>query len=176
MVSQSPGIYILLAAVLSSVSLLINNWINNKFQLDRENQQRVWQQEIERQKWYREKIYESYRTSIHILTKVIQAQYKSQFRSEYDDSYNPDHDLDLELLIKNLYFEFSSEFSLIIVGHPDKETKEITELKTIIIQKGVFRDPFTLRELITEIMEKDPRIKDVNEEYLNKQKSSKILT
>ncbi|MEG4007711.1 hypothetical protein QUA41_17630 [Microcoleus sp. Pol11C1] len=197
MLYQLPGIYFLLGtassnisllisniinnnflvgAVFSSVSLLISNCINNNFQLKREREQRIWQVESERQKWYREKIYESYRNSIHILTKVIQAQYKSQFTSEYDDSYNPEHDLDLELLIKNLYFEFSSEFSLIIVGHPDKETKEINELTTIIIEKGVFRNPFTLRELITEIMEKDPRIKDVNEEYLKKQKSSKILT
>ncbi|MEG4589714.1 hypothetical protein QUA54_31535 [Microcoleus sp. MOSTC5] len=170
------GIGTVLGSLISGVLVMRNNSKNNEFQMERENQQRIWQEESERRKWYREKLYESYRNSIHILTKVIQAQYKSQFTSEYDDSYNPEHDLDLELLIKNLYFEFSSEFSLIIVGHPDKETKEINGLTTIIIEKGVFRDPFTLRELITEIMEKDPRIKDVNEEYLNKQKSSKILT
>jgi hypothetical protein len=164
MLSQSPGIYILLAAVLSSVSLLINNWINHKFQLDRENQQSIRQEESERQKWYREKIYESYRNSIHILTKVIQAQYKSQFTSEYDDSYNPDHDLDLELLINNLYFEFYSEFTLIIVGHPDKATTEINEITNRLIDKSVFRDPFILRELITKIMGKDPRIKNINED------------
>lgn len=182
MLSLPQGIYILLGSVLGAVLgsiisgtlLIINTSKNNNFLLERENRQRIWQQESEQQKWYREKIYESYKTSIHILTKVIQAQYKSQFTSEYDDSYNPEHDLDLELLIKNLYFEFSSEFSLIIVGHPDKETKEINELTTIIIEKGVFRDPFTLRELITEIMEKDPRIKDVNEEYLNNKSLQKF--
>jgi hypothetical protein len=180
MLSLPQGIYILLGSVLgavlgsiiSGILLIINTSRNNNFQLERENQQRIWQAESERQKWYREKIYETYRTSIQILTKIIQAQFKSELAHEHDGSYDPGYDLPLELLINNLYFEFSSEFALIIVGHPDKETKEINEITTRIIDKSVFRDPFILRELITQIMEKDPRIKDVNGEYLNKQKSS----
>lgn len=180
MLTLPQGIYILLGSVLgavlgsiiSGILLIINTSRNNNFQLERENQQRIWQQESERQKWYREKIYESYRTSIQILTKVIQAQFKGEFTSEYNEGYNPGNDLNLELLINNLYFEFSSEFTLIIVGHPDKETKEIKEIKNRIIDKSVFRDPFILRELITKIMEEDPRIKDVNGEYLNNHKSS----
>jgi uncharacterized protein YnzC (UPF0291/DUF896 family) len=59
MLSQSPGIYIILAAVVSGVLLIINNLlvtsINNNFQLEREKQQGIRQQESERQKWYRKK-------------------------------------------------------------------------------------------------------------------------
>lgn len=166
MFSLPQGIYILLGAVLGSIIsgtlLIINTSRNNNFQLERENQQRIWQEESERQKWYREKIYESYRTSIQILTKVIQAQFKAEFTSEYDDSYNPGYDLDLEILLKNLYLEFSSEFSLIIVGHPDKDSKDINEITTKFVDKSGYKDPFLARTLITRIMENDPRIKDVN--------------
>jgi hypothetical protein len=167
MVSQSPGIYILLAAVLSSVSLLINNWINHKFQLERENQQRIWQQESEKQKWYREKIYESYRNSIHILTKIIQAKFPAKLRSEYDDSYNEDYDLELTVLLKNLYFEFTSEFSIILVGHPYKDSKELNEIIGEILDESMEKNPFMARVVMTRMMESDPRIKDVNKGYLN---------
>ncbi len=57
MLSQSPGIYIILVAVVSSSLLIINNFwitsINNNFQLEREKQQDLRQQESERQKWFR---------------------------------------------------------------------------------------------------------------------------
>ncbi len=76
MLSQSPGVYIILGAVISSTLLIINNlWmtsINNKLQLEREKQQRIWEEESNQKKWYREKIYDSYKTAIQLLTKIIQ--------------------------------------------------------------------------------------------------------
>ena len=161
MLYQSPGIYILLAAGLSSVSLLINNWINNKFQLERERQQRIWQEESDRQKWYREKIYEYYTTLIQILKKSIQAQ-SSNIHPE--DSYESDPYID------NLYSEFTSEFALVIIGHPCKNTDEFKASVDEIIEVAL-KEPFFTRALITEMMEKDPRINAVNKGYLNSQKS-----
>jgi uncharacterized protein YnzC (UPF0291/DUF896 family) len=85
MLSQSPGIYIILAAVVSGTLLIINNLlvtsINNNFQLEREKQQGIRQQESERQKWYREKIYDFYRTSIQVWTKIVQAQHEIDLRN-----------------------------------------------------------------------------------------------
>jgi hypothetical protein len=165
MLSQSPGIYIVLASVVSSILLIINNlWltsINNKFQLERENQQRIWQEGSEQQKWYREKIYDSYRTSIQILTKIIQGQFVIERNKRLGKTLN----------LNNLYFEFMSEFYIIIGGHPNKNTKEFNEKITLIVDH--FKEDAGLaRILMIEIMQQDPRIKDVNKGYLNDKHSS----
>ena len=79
----------ILGAVITGIFLIINTQrmssVNNKLQLEREEQQRIWQLEREKQqriwqdesdhkKWYREKIYDSYSKSIQLSTKIIQAQ------------------------------------------------------------------------------------------------------
>jgi uncharacterized protein YnzC (UPF0291/DUF896 family) len=112
MLSQSPGIYIILAAVVSGTLLIINNLlvtsINNNFQLEREKQQGIRQQESERQKWYREKIYDSYRTSIQVLTKIVQGRHEIDLRNmATQDEY---------INLEKLYLEFNSEFEIIIAG------------------------------------------------------------
>jgi len=158
MLSQSPGIYIVLAAVVSGALLIINNFlmtsINNKFQLDREKQQGIRQQESERQKWYREKIYNSYRTSIQVLTKIVQGRHEIDLRNmATQDEY---------INLDKLYFEFNSEFAIIIAGYPGKDSEEFKE-KMAKINKYMQDKPLIARVIITEMMEHDSRIKGVNE-------------
>lgn len=167
MLSQSPGIYILLGAALSSVSLLISNYINNKFQLDRERQQKIWQVEIERQKYYREKIYDSYMKTIQILTEIMLEQFKTEIKSLCDSRYNEYLDINHLVTLKKLYFEYTSECTILFVGHPYKYTKEFNELIDEVLSPSMDEDPFLARIAITTMMENDPRIKDVNKEYLN---------
>ena len=158
MLSQSPGIYIILAAVVSGVLLIINNLlvtsINNNFQLEREKQQGIRQQESERQKWYREKIYDSYRTSIQVLTKIVQGRHEMDTKSRFTE--------DEHINLEKLYFEFNSEFEIIIAGYPGKDSEEFKE-KMANIKKYMQEKPLIARVIITEMMEHDSRIKGVNE-------------
>jgi hypothetical protein len=158
MLSQSPGIYIVLGAVLGSIIsgtlLIINTSLNNKFQLEREKQQRIWQGKNEEQKWYREKIYDSYRKSLEILTKIIQAQFEREnggvvISNEYFNT-------------TNLYFKFVSEFSIIRAGHPDKGSEEFQQ-KIVKINEYAQTKAMIARAMVTEIMENDPRIKNIEQ-------------
>lgn len=152
----------LLGAIFSSVSLLISNCINNNFQLKREKEQRIWQEKNEKQKWNREKVYDSYRTAIHVLTKVI------QLKTEITNyGITPDKVTN----INNLYAEFSTEFYIMIISHPNKNCEEF-EKKRDLILSSVENKPILARFEMIEIMENDPRIKDVSEVGLNSEKSS----
>ncbi len=169
MLSLPQGIYILfgsvlgavLGAIISGTLLLINTSINNKFQLERENQQRIWQEKSERQKWFREKIYENYRKTIQILTHIIHLQLEIEPENKVNKTQN----------FFNLYYEFSSEFYMIIVGHPDINSEKINEQIIKVLDK-VEKDPTAARLVMMEIMQQDPRIKNVNEGYLNSEKFS----
>ncbi|MEG4488525.1 hypothetical protein [Microcoleus sp. D2_18a_B4] len=181
MFSLPNGIYIFFGSILGAVLgslisgglLIMNNSRNNKYQMEREKQQRISQEESDRHKWYREKIYDSYRNSIQILTTIIKEKYKAEIKSEYDSLYESNHDLDLVLTLKNLYFEFTSEFSIIFVGHPYKDTKEFNEIIDEILNDSVDKDPFLARVVITRMMENDPRIKDINKGDLNTDNTQK---
>ncbi|MEG5035061.1 hypothetical protein [Microcoleus sp. AT3-D2] len=172
MLSQLPGIYFLLGAALSNVSLLISsiinnnfvlgaalsslallisNCINNNFQLKREREQRIWQEESERQKWYREQIYENYRKMIHILTSYLQLQFETENERTVESI----------IRIHHLYFEFSSEFYMTTWGHPNKDSEEFKK-QTNEVLDNFQNDPVAARLMIINIMEEDPRIKDVN--------------
>jgi hypothetical protein len=166
MFSLPNGIYILfgsvLGALISGGLLIINNSRNNEFQLERENQQRIGQEKIEKQKWYRERIYESYRTCIHILTKII------QLKIEMSNHGNtPDKVTD----ITKLSIDFTAEFYIILINHPNRNGEEFKEKKSQIFD-NLEDKPSVARYGMIEIMESDPRIKDVNTEYLNSEKSS----
>jgi len=178
MLSQLPGIYFLLdpalsnlsllidniinnnfllGAIFSSVSLLISNCITNNFQLKREKEQRIWQEKSEKKKWNREKVYDSYRTSIHALTKIIQL--KSEITNH---GTTPDKVTNID----NLYAEFSTEFYIMIISHPNKNREEFNKEKRDLILASLENKPILARFEMIEIMENDPRIKDVNEEDL----------
>jgi hypothetical protein len=152
--TQSPGIYIVLsgvvAAIISGAFSLWRDSINDKLQLEREKQQHTWQQESDQKEWYREKIYDSYKTSIQVLTKIVQERYVLE--NTYDVSQ--DEDINLE----KLYFEFNSEFEMITAGYPDKNSEEFKERITDI-RKYIKEKPVLARNIISEMMEDDSRIK-----------------
>jgi sensor domain CHASE-containing protein len=156
MLSQ-PGIPIVLAAILSSILsgtlLIVNNIINHKFQLEREKQQGIRQQESDQKNWHREKIYDSYKTSIQVLTKIVQGRY--QLETAYDI------DQDESINLEKLYFEFNSEFEMIMAGYPDKDSEKFKE-KMANIKKYLNVEPLLARIIITEMMEDDSRIKVIN--------------
>src|SRR4028118_37885 len=153
MLPQSPGIYIVLSAIVSGIMLITSNFINNNFQLEREKQQGIQQQENEHQKWYREKIYDSYRTSIQILTKIMQGRHEMETKSIFTE--------DEHINLEKLYLEFNSEFEIIIAGYPDKKSEEFKE-KIANINEYMQKKPLIARIIITEMMEHDSRIKRVN--------------
>jgi len=177
MLSQPPSIYILLsgviAAVISSIFSIINNrWmssVNNKLQLEREDkqhtrqlereeQQRIWQEKSEQQKWYREKIYDCYRTSIHLSTKILQEYSEINVNSKSQNSVP----LEKHTNLMKLRLEFASEFALIIAGYPGKDSEEFKK-KIKEVHKYLNEGPWAVRPMITEIMEHDLRIKNIND-------------
>jgi hypothetical protein len=160
MLSQSPGVYIILGAVISSTLLIINNlWmtgINNKLQLEREKEQGIRQQESDQKKWYREKTYDCYRKAIEVLKKLMQVEIELE-RNEItiDNKYHY-----LSGKVDNLQLDFICEFDIIIMGHPSKNSEEFKEkISTIISQMK--QNPSKAQILVTEMMEYDPRIKDI---------------
>jgi hypothetical protein len=154
MLSQ-PGLPIVLAAVISSILsgtlLIVNNIINNKFQLEREKEQSIRQQESDQQKWYREKVYASYTKAIQILTEMI----KQKFNGENDEIASSN------LSMIKLFIEFDSEYIMIIRSHPAKESNTFKE-KISEIDKSVRKHPWIARDGIIEIMEQDSRIKPIS--------------
>jgi hypothetical protein len=147
MLPQSTGIYIILSAVVSGIMLLTSNSINNKFQLEREKEQRNWQEKNDQQKWYQEKIYTSYTKTLQILTNIIKVRINDPTLSS--------------LNMIELFIEFDSELSLIISGHPDKHSNEFKE-KIFEIRKSFEPEPWVGRDTLIEIMEQDSRIKITN--------------
>ena len=166
MLSQSPGIYIILAAVVSGTLLIINNLlvtsIINNFQLEREKQQGIRQQESERQKWYREKIYDSYKTSFQVLVKIQQEELDSV--NKLNDIFTKNTHISN---INKLILEFNIEFTMIIANHPDKNSEEFIDkltkidksLRAATIDKSLEEDSSKVRLIMIEIMENDSRIK-----------------
>jgi hypothetical protein len=172
MSSQSPSYYIILsgvvAAVISGFFSLWMNSIKDKSQLEREEkqhirqlereeQQHIWQQKSDQQKWYREKIYDCYRTAAQLAPQIVQ---------EYSDiclikkaGKIVSEDKTMNLL--KLTLEFSCEFGLLIAGHPDKNLTEFKE-KIAKINKSLNEEPWNLLPMISEMMEHDPRIKNIN--------------
>jgi hypothetical protein len=153
MLPQSPGVYIVLSAIVSGIMLIASNFINNQFQLEREKQQSIRQQENDHQKWYREKIYDCYRTSIQVLTKIVQGRHEMNTKSIFTE--------DEHIALEKLYHEFNSEFAIIIAGYPNKESEEFIE-RMADIRKYMQEKPLIARIIITEMMEHDSRIKNVS--------------
>src|SRR6476469_10855717 len=157
MVSQLPNYYVLLSSLISGIMLLISIVINNYFQLKREEQQQIRQEKSEQQKWYREKNYDCYRTSIQLSTKILQEYTEINAKSKSQNTVPQEKRTNL----MNLSLEFGSEFALIIAGYPGKDSKEFKE-KINRVHKSLNEEPWILRPMITEIMEHDSRIKGIN--------------
>ncbi|MEG4420198.1 hypothetical protein QUA70_16655 [Microcoleus sp. LAD1_D5] len=153
MFPQSPGIYIILSAIVSGIMLLTSNFINNKFQLQREEKQRIWQEKSEQQKWFREKIYDSYKTSIQLLTEIIQVRHEMEFGSMRTQ--------EKFVHLNKLYLEFNSEFEIIMIDYPDKDSEEFKEIYEPM-RKYMQENPSIARIYFSEIMKHDSRIKSMN--------------
>ena len=168
---------IVLAAIISSIVsgiiVTFNNYritsVNNKFQLEREEKQRTWQlerekeqrifqEESEKQKWYREKIYDSYRTSIQVLTKIMQEQVEIDLNKKAGDTVPSNKYVNLT----KLSIEFSFEFAIVTTRYPGRESKEFQEKINKITTSMEKGEPLPIRNIITELMENDSRIKDVD--------------
>ena len=161
MSSQSPSYYIILsgvvAALISGCFSLWRDSINDKLQLEREEQQRIWQEKSEQQKWYREKTYDCYRKSIDALKKIIQieVELKNSNITIDDQSHN------IYPKIHGLCLEFVCELDIIIMGHPSKNSEEF-QGKISTIKSQMEKNSSQALILIIEMMEYDPRIKDIN--------------
>lgn len=168
MLSPSTGINFLLsgvlAAVISGIILTINNFwvssINNKFQLEREKQQRIWQEESDQKKWYREKIYDCYRRAIQVLTQMVQENAEISF---YDDMDNSESiTLNKRIGLAKLSWEFFAELAIIKAGYPDKDSKEFKD-EINKIEVYINNNEFiTAQVIITEMIEHDSRITNVS--------------
>src|SRR4028118_1844988 len=152
-----------LGAVISAFILLVNNYLSNKFQsereekqrtwqLEREEQQQIWHEKSEQKKWYREKIYNCYRKAIQLLTKMMQIEF--EIKENYKITQNTSikfHKLSLELM---------SEFDIIIHSYPIEDYEEFDE-KINEFSKHLGINSIQARAIITEIMENDSRIKSI---------------
>ena len=158
---SQPGFYVVLGALISSiipgVLVLINTSNNNNFQLKREEQQRIWQEKSDEKKWYREKIYDCYRTAAQLVPKIFQQFSEINLDKKADKIVSTDKTMNLLKLTS----EFSCEFSILIAGHPDKNSTQFKE-KITKINKSLNEEPWNLLPMITEMMEHDPRIKNIN--------------
>lgn len=165
MLSESSAINFFLSGTLGSVItgifLIINTQrissINNKLQLEREQQQHILQEKSEQQKWYREKIYDSYEKLIHLLTKIMQTKFKIIIKNS--NSLAEDEWCNLH----GLYNEFMAELTKVIVNHPDENSenfkKIIDEITGRDFQSFLKEDHFYTQIKIILIREKDSRIK-----------------
>jgi hypothetical protein len=180
MVSQ-PVINVIIGALLTGtfliISNLLTNWNNDKreekqrtwqlereeqqriWQLEREKQQRIWQDESDHKKWYREKIYDSYSKSIQLSTKIIQAQLEFDIELKKTGTVSEDKYTN----INNLGIEFLSEFNIITINHPDKESEEFKENKNKIITATLEKNFEIALDIISQIKENDSRIKNINQ-------------
>jgi hypothetical protein len=160
MPSQSPSYYIILsgvvAALISGAFSLWTNSVKDKSQLKREEKQHIWQEERDNRRWYQEKTYDSYKNLIRALTNIIQLQTEIKDNEDITkDEYNN---------FRNLYVEFRSEFTMIMINHPKKDCKEFKEKKVEIFNEALDlnKDPEVALEMIIKMMENDSRIKNIS--------------
>lgn len=154
MLPQSSVINVIVGALVTGILLIINTSLNNYYQLKREKEQRIFQEESEKQKWYREKIYDSYRSSIKLLTEMIQIQYEIGKNHLVSEAKGIEfHKLALELM---------SEFDIIIHSYPAQDFKEFDK-KITEFTEHLETNTIRARSILTEVMENDPRIKNINE-------------
>jgi len=150
-----------LGSLITGIFLIINTQrmssVNNKLQLEREQQQHILQEKSEQQKWYREKIYDSYEKLIHLLTKIMQTRFKIIIKNS--DTLDEDEWCNL----KGLYDEFMAELTKIIVNHPDENSENFKKIIDEITSKDfpsfLKEDLFYTQMKIIVIREKDSRIR-----------------
>ena len=162
-----------LGAVISGFILLINNYLNNKsqsereekqrtWQLEREEKQRIFQQKNEQEKLYRERIYDSYRKVIYLLTEMMQMQFEAEKNYLIENKEIKGHKVSLELI---------SEFNIIVHSYLSKDfedkdfkNKDYKRFQEKIDQfnEVLNTNPLEALSILTDMMENDSRIKNIN--------------
>jgi len=153
-----PNSPLIVAAAISGIVLIIVTLINNIFQLNREKKQRNYQEKSDKQKWYREKIYDCYKKCFEILIKIQQEQF------ERINNNKNNNNIDADKNTNNIYIliaEFYLEFLMIKVDHPDKDSKKFNEHLNML-DEFIGKNSWIVRAIVSEMMKNDSRIKDVN--------------
>jgi cell division protein FtsI/penicillin-binding protein 2 len=153
MSSESPNYYIILsgvvAALISSSFSLWMSSLKDKSQLEREEKQRIWQQKNDQQKWYREKIYDSYKKAIQLLTEILQLEYEIEKKYMIDEG--------TIIKFNKLLLELEFEFDIITFSYPSENYEEFDE-KLAEYSENFKTDNLKTRLILIELMENDSRI------------------
>jgi hypothetical protein len=155
MLPQSSVINVIVGALVTGILLIINTSLNNCYQLKREKEQGIRQQESDQKKWYREKVYDSYSKIIQLLTEIMEIEF------EIKNNYMTMTTENKSIKVNRLSLELMSEFQIIVYGYPaeefDKFGKKIDEFN-----KNLATNTLEARAIIIEIRENDSRIKNIN--------------
>jgi hypothetical protein len=155
--SNATGTYIVIAASLTGfftlISSLFTTFLNNRYQLHREQQQWLRQLESETQKDIRKQLYDSYSKSIHCLSALASSQQTWQQKQEW-------------------YIEVTTYLAIILLHYPNNENVDFQMIKQeIIAYLGNNDNPTNIAEysrnlksgLLT-LMQSDQRINNISGE------------
>lgn len=132
----------------SSIALL-TVFVTNVFQIWRDRSQWQKQQELERERWKRDKLLEIYSNCISSITAYLQ----SRRRSVTSGSTLPEPYKRYSGAIvydSRLYGQVEAWLTLLLIYHPAKETQEYTDFENEV--KALERDTAKLRQLLDRVV------------------------
>lgn len=143
---NSQGYQLVIAALIGGAISVFTTWLNNRFQLQREYQQWLRQQEAEQRKWYREQMHEIYKQCIFYLTKVIRGPKTGDVSKTTE-----------------LCTEAEKYLVLLLANYPDKDSENFqTLVETIKNFESSGPERFDLakdlRIRVSTLMLEDPRV------------------
>lgn len=153
--SNATGTYIVIAASLTGLftllSSLFTTFLNNRFQLNREQQQWVRQLEFETEKDTRKQLSDSYSKSIYCLSALASSHQYWEKKQE-------------------LYIELTAHLTIILLNYPNQKSANFNTIKQEIIDYlDINGNPTKLAEssrklksgLLT-LMQSDQRINNIS--------------
>lgn len=169
---NSSGYFVLIGTFAGGCIGLLNTWLTNRFQQQRADKQWTQQQEAEKEKWLREKLYESYRKCIVYLTKFNTLR---KVNIKVDTYFSGEKLLkeDVEQGMKN-HAEVQEYLVFLLVNYLDSKDKEFEKFENLVnwfiltsdsqshSPNSVWSQKEKILELknkIVELMRKDPRLK-----------------
>lgn len=169
---NSPGYFVLIVAFISLLTSLLTTWLNNTYQQQRADKQWTQQQEAEKEKLLREKLYESYTKCIVCLTKFNTLR---KVPIKVDPYFHGEKPLkeDIEQGIKN-HAEVQEYLVFLLLNYLVNEDKEFEEFENLVNWFILTSDSqayspnsvwsqgnkiLELKNKIVELMRKDPRLK-----------------
>lgn len=147
---NSQGYQLVIASLIGGAISLLTTWLNNRFQLQREHQQWLRQQEAEQQKWYREQMYEIYKQCIFYLTKVVRGPQIGDVSTTL-----------------GWCTEAEQYLTLLLINHLDKESESFRLLVEAIDsfssrKTDRYQLASDLKKKISALMIEDPRVNSKN--------------